>query len=326
VPQLEGQGQPYNTTQLENVAQWVLAVFRRVRPEIAAQKLAKGDAVINGGLYTVYRQQILTNETSTNSIYASPEAYQQSLQRIGARAVIPDLWLQILTRHIRWETEVVYIYGQIENPVQIMTGGYANDDYQIRQLGAASEFEYRALNDDLHLKFYSGFASGDQGVQGLTPGDQGLQPRTGSDKTVSTFRFHPDYRIDLILWRNILTRVQGAYYFSPGVAYDFTRSLEGEKLGGAASVVWSRASKPIQAPGHRADLGVELDLTLYYQSKDGSLNDDPSKLGGFFAMLQYGVLFPMSGLGYAPGQFDQNGVTPDTSTAQIVRLFLGVAY
>ena len=67
-------------------------------------------------------------------------------------------------------------------------------------------------------------------------------------------------------------------------------------------MIWSRASQFEQTPGHHRDLGVEMDLELYYQSKDGSLNDDPSKLGGFFTRLQYGVFFPLGGLDYLPGQ------------------------
>jgi hypothetical protein len=56
----------------------------------------------------------------------------------------------------------------------------------------------------------------------------------------------------------------------------------------------------MQTPGHHRDLGVEMDLQLYYQSKDGSLNDDPSKIGGFYTMLQYGVFFPLGGPGLPP--------------------------
>jgi hypothetical protein len=84
----------------------------------------------------------------------------------------------------------------------------------------------------------------------------------------------------------------------------------------------------VQTPGHKRDLGVELDAQLYYQSKDGSLNDDPTKIGGFFTMLQYGVFFPLGGLDYLPGQYSSLGASFDASrsAAQIVRLFLGVAY
>ena len=38
---------------------------------------------------------------------------------------------------------------------------------------------------------------------------------------------------------------------------------------------------------------MELNFKLYYQSKDGVLNDDPNRMGGFFTSLEYGVLFPL---------------------------------
>jgi hypothetical protein len=80
----------------------------------------------------------------------------------------------------------------------------------------------------------------------------------------------------------------------------------------------------VQTPGHARDLGIELDGRLYFQSKDGNLNDKPGKMGGFFAMLEYGVLFPLAGLGYMPVQ--KAAGAPDTSAAQIVRMYLGVLF
>lgn len=333
---LDQQGQPYNVSQYENTNQWVLTAFRRMRPEIQRAKLARGDVVVNGGLWGVYRQQLFANESVENSLSASTDQYRggiagnpQNLQRLGAKAYIGDAWLQILTKHLRWETELVYISGSIENPLGVATSQYTRDNYKVSQLGAATELEYRVLNDDLKLRFYSGYASGDQGVEGLAPGTGGLQSRNTGDKTISTYRFHPDYRVDLILFRNILSRVQGVYYFKPGVEYDFTKSLDGEKFGGRAEVIYSRASSPVQAPGNKADLGIELDVTLFYQSRDGSLNNDPHKVGGFYGMLQYGVLFPLGGLGYPAGTTiagTTGTAPPEISSAQIVRLFLGVAY
>jgi uncharacterized protein (TIGR04551 family) len=326
---VDQQGQAYNASQLENVSQWVLAIARRVRPDEAARRISRGEIVVNGGLYTVYRQQILANESTSNGLGAPLDTYQSGLTRVGAHAIIPDLWLQVLAKNFRWELEAVYINGAVENPVKVDSGSYQNDDYKIRQFGYATELEYRALNEDLHLRFSHGLATGDQGVDGLVPGNSSFQPRLlSNDKVDSTFRFNPAYRVDLILFREILTRVQGAYYFKPGIEYDFSRALDGEKFGGRAEIIWSRATKPIQTPGHQADLGVEIDLSLYYQSKDGSLNDDPTKIGGFYAMLQYGVLFPLGGLGYLPGDASRTttGVKPEISTAQTVRLFLGIAY
>ena len=61
-------------------------------------------------------------------------------------------------------------------------------------------------------------------------------------------------------------------------------------------------SEFIQTPGHARDLGIELDGKIYFQSRDGTLNDNPNKKGGFYTQLEYGVLFPLGGLGYLPVQ------------------------
>lgn len=337
------QGQPYSVASMGDVSEWMLSIWRRVKPSEAREKTSRGEVVINGGIHALYRQQLLANESSTASISAAPETFQSTttatntagLVRVGAKIFTPDLWVQVLTKHTRWESELVYVYGAIENPLGVVNGTYQKDDYKLRQLGLANEFEYRTTGEDFAFTFYSGLATGDAGVDSLNPpASGGLQPRHPGDKTISTFRFHPDYRVDLVLWRNILSRVQGAYYFKPGVEYDFEHTEKGEKIGARFDVIWSRASKPSQTPGQSADLGVEFDLTLFFQAKDGSLNDDRSKLGGFYMMGQYGFFYPLGGLGYRPGQTlpdanDPSGkarVTLDIASAQIVRLFLGIAY
>ena len=144
-------------------------------------------------------------------------------------------------------------------------------------------------------------------------------------KTISTFRFNPAYRVDLILNRNLLQRIQGTYYFKPSVEYDFMRKPSGQRLGGGAGVIWTRASDYVQTPGHARDLGIELDGRLYFQSKDGGLNDKPGRMGGFYAMLEYGVLFPLAGLGYQEAEKANLGGA-DISAAQILRLYLGVLF
>jgi len=154
-----------------------------------------------------------------------------------------------------------------------------------------------------------------------------------NDDTISTFRFHPSYRVDLILNRNVLTRVQGSYYFRPNVDYDFIRDPNGQRIGGGIAAIWTRASQFIQAPGHDRDLGIELNGRVYYQAKDGALNDVPGALGGFFTELDYGVLFPMGGLGYPPGTAadivrlqGNNPEAADTRIAQTLRWYIGVIY
>ena len=48
-------GQPYNTSNLNNVNQWGAFVARRTNPELQRLELARKDVVINGGVYAVYR-------------------------------------------------------------------------------------------------------------------------------------------------------------------------------------------------------------------------------------------------------------------------------
>jgi uncharacterized protein (TIGR04551 family) len=127
--------------------------------------------------------------------------------------------------------------------------------------------------------------------------------------------------MDLILHRNLLTRVQGTYYFRPSIGYDFLRKPNGQRLGGNVAGIWTRASEYMQAPGHTRDLGIEVNGSVYYQSKDGVLNDRAGSMGGFFTMLQYGVLFPLDGLGYP-----EKVTGGSTSAAQILRWYLGVFF
>jgi len=329
-------GQPYDTCNLCNVYEWAAWIARRTNPDLQRLSLARGDLVLNGGLYTKFRKQYIdinsTNNSTPETLNTSTNATSADFEPRQAWAVTPDLWVQLLWRKLRVEAEAAMIWGEIG----YLPGLQATpaNPIDIREFGVVTQAEYRALDDKLDLNFGFGFASGDpwannpslgQGPQGqgaLQPPSSGVQSEF-TNGPISTFRFHPDYRVDLIFFRNILTRVEGAYYFRPSVDYDFVRHSDGEKLGGGAAVIYSGASQFIQTPGHSRDLGLELDAQLYYQSKDGSLNDDPTKIGGFYAMLQYGVFFPFAGLDYL-GTFP--GIDTSLSAAQIVRLFLGIVF
>ena len=144
------------------------------------------------------------------------------------------------------------------------------------QFGLAFEAEYHLLNDQLGIYFNAGYASGDADSEGLTPASSrrglGFQsPIAGEsiDRNLTAFAFHPNYRVDLIFWRTMMRGIGSAYYFRPGLSYDFIRNSFGQLLGARADVVWSRASQPIQTWGNGPDLGVEIDAQVYYRSEDG---------------------------------------------------------
>jgi uncharacterized protein (TIGR04551 family) len=300
--------------------------MRKKSPELIRAALNKGEVVLNGGLQVQYRHQLLASDLSGGctdgaaALACPTDKTTLGFVRRDASMWMPDLWVQLLFRGFRFETEIATVQGSIANVSTVKDEKDPTKlDYKMRSWGFATEIEQMLAENKLHLGFKTGWASGDADVDSLAPGS-GFQNQNG-DHTISTFRFHPSYGLDLILYRNLLTRVQGTYYLRPSVKYDFLRDPNGQKIGGGVAAIWSRASEFMQTPGHARDLGVEVNGQLYFQSKDGSLNDDPGRMGGFFAKLEYAVLFPMSGLGYGSRE-----ASVDTNLAQALRLFLGVSF
>jgi uncharacterized protein (TIGR04551 family) len=335
-------GQPYDLAQLDDVSQYSLLIMRKKNPQLQRMALTRGEMVLNFGTYVQYRKQELAADasgacSSSNSaaIGCTDDTGGNTYVRRHAYAWTPDVWVQALYKGFRFEAEAATIQGKIDNTsVNAGTSNYltapGRNGWRLNSWGVATQMQQKLLEDRLDLSFGFGWAEGDASVDknstassegsiGLNPGDT-LQNQRG-DRTFSTFRFHPSYQVDLILHRNLLTRVQGTYYFRPSVGYDFLRKANGQRLGGNVAGIWTRASEYVQAPGHARDLGIELDGSVYFQSKDGVLNDRPGTMGGFFTMLQYGVLFPLSGLGYPAGVTGGS-----TSAAQILRWHLGVFF
>lgn len=328
----------YDLTQKDDVNQFSLTLMRKLTPELTESVLAKGNVVLNVGSYMIYRDQELANDivgdatAGANVPNASREQLAGGFSRRGAQMFVPDLWVQVLYKKFRFETEAALVVGKIDstNTVPDNRGDFRTDDARrdLLQFGFTTEFEQLLLEDKLHLEFNSGYATGDASafdpdtVGDLVPGPNETQV---ADKNITTFRFNPNYQVDLILHRYLLQRVQGTYYFRPSVAYDFIRDVAGQRAGGRAAAIWTRASERLQTPGHDYDLGIELNATLYYQSNDGALNDDPDEMGGFYTMVQYGVLFPLGGLGYQAREAQDLG-NPGTTAAQIVRWYLGVLF
>lgn len=326
-------GQAFDLGQLDDVNQYTFSVARQKSPELQRLALSRGELVLNAGLQLTYRQQLLANRPP------DPEQGPGFVRR-DAYSWVPDLWVQLLYKQFRFEVEAATIQGSIANLAVENGDGAAvaeeDDAYTLRQWGIAAELEQRLAEERLQLGFGFGWASGDADEQSLTPLNDptyaATQGQLGNDRDLETFRFNPSYRFDLILHRNLLSRVQGTYYFRPSIGYDFVREPTGTRLGGSVAAIWSRASEFVQSPGHARDLGLELNGAIYFQSKDGALNDDPSAMGGFFAKLEYGLLFPMAGLGYADEEAQlinsqlRRSNAADTSSAQILRLYLGIFF
>lgn len=325
---------PYDPAQRDDATQYMFSVARRSTAEEQSAALARGDLVLNAGAFLLYRYQLLSSDRRVaDAGGAASTAHSTDLDpylvRRRSEQWVPDVWAQLLVGKLRLEIEGAAVLGSIGNVNNGVgtgtTGAYAGANLNIAQWGATFDGEFRLLDDKLAFHLNGGFASGDSeaGNDGLGALVDSTARAPGRDGAISTFRFHPNYRVDLILWRSILRQISGAYYFRPGVSYDFIRGDFGQLLGGRVDLVYSRASAPVQTWGNSADLGVEVDASLYYRSEDG-----PEILDGFYAMAQFGLLFPMQGLGYL-----SNGSTTEVSTgnpalknAQMIRLILGVQF
>jgi uncharacterized protein (TIGR04551 family) len=311
---------PFDAVRNDDVDQMTFGVARRATPEEQEAALQRGDFVLNAGLYFVYRTQNLTTEATRNPL--NPNTNPVIFRR-GFEVFVPDVWVQFLYENLRLEAEAVMMIGTIDN---VDPARFTLSNNTVLNFGFAFEGEYHLLNNQLGIYFNTGYATGDADVEGLSGGGsspiQTQSPRTGAapDTNLSAFNFHPNYRIDLIFWRTIMRQFGSAYYFRPGVSYDFIRSSFGQLLGARADVIWSRASEPVQTWGNQADIGVEIDVQAYYRSEDG-----PDLLDGFYASLQYGVFFPLGALGYLPGTVPM-GPYQGGQTAHTLRLILGVQY
>jgi len=322
---------PYDPAQRDDATQYMFSVARRSTAEEQAAALSRGDVVLNAGAFLLYRSQLLSSDrrvgdTTEGSTGEKSTPLDPYLVRRRAEQWVPDVWAQLLVGKLRIEFEGAAVLGSIGN-IENGEGpaAYAGPNLNIAQWGATLDAEYRLLDDKLAFHFNTGFASGDSeaGNDGLGALVDSSRRAPGRDGAISTFRFHPNYRVDLILWRSIMRQISGAYYFRPGVSYDFIRGEFGQLLGGRVDLVYSRASSPVQTWGNSADLGVEIDASIYYRSEDG-----PELLDGFYAMAQFGLLFPMQGLGYlsSPTSTEITGGNPELKNAQMLRLILGVQF
>jgi uncharacterized protein (TIGR04551 family) len=314
---------PLEQSQLDDVDQFTFSAALRNTPEELAAAKERGEMVFNAGVqFALRNQDSLYSPSAAGMATATMDAPNAPLRTIDATQYTTDLWLMLRYRGLRIEGEVAWVAGEMDN----LTGMGGANQYTISQVGYALETELRLLDDRLGLYFDHGLASGDSSTEGLSSGSGQLPTDTADfvsqrsgDDTVSTFRFNPSYRVDLILWRNLMRQVTGAYYFKPGVSYDFVRTPFGQLAGARLDVIYSRAVAPLQTWGNDADLGLEIDVSLYFRTDDGPDLDD-----GFNAKLQYGVLFPMQGLNLL--KVDPTMPPGDLHTAQTLRLLLGVVF
>ena len=75
------------------------------------------------------------------------------------------------------------------------------------------------------------------------------------------FTFNRDFRVDSILFREVIGAVTNAFFFKPSYHRWLLQSGD-HKLGAGASVMAAFAMEPDGTPGRSRGLGVEVGLKL----------------------------------------------------------------
>lgn len=347
-PRTQEGGQPFDLSNRDNVTSFILAVQRRDTEQERRQKIATGQTVFNYGLHFTYRNQrfdsvntlsnAFSNSTSDGvGLGAASSSYDMVLRR--SDIFIPDLWAKVERKEFRIEAEFAAILGSINGRQMLANGDGKDQRLDVWQFGAVLQGEGKAFNGDLEVGGEIGFASGDKApgfgnyprrngggrdytVLGDTDGPQYKCDAAGcSDRTINNFRFNRDFQTDMILFRELLGGVTDSIYFKLKGKYRITQGLEV-----FASALYARAIFPSSTPGSlytdsTADLGVELNAGVRYETEDG-----------FYAQLQYGVLFPLPGFlkktdPYIQGQSTQLGGSKITlDNPQAIRGVFGIKF
>lgn len=335
-------GQPVDLSTLDDARSYILVLARRDTEQERRAKLDSGKTVFNYGLHFTYRTQ---RDDAVDSLSGPFTIDGQTLVPTAASPIwvprrgqifVPDLWARIEQKNWRIEAEAAAILGSMEN--RAITGATANAAGQnqalyVYQFGATLQAEYRFLNGDLEVGLDLGFASGDSApgfglyprrrgsANGFTaPGDidgpqfncstTGPCSGNGSDNEIRNFRFNPDYRVDMILYREILGGITDSIYLKPRAKYRITQGFDV-----FVGAIYSRAIFLTSTPGSGYEatdpsLGIELNGGVRYETEEG-----------FFGQLQYGILFPLDGFKYTAG-----GANVPLEFPQALRGMVGIRF
>lgn len=267
----------------------------RFQDELARdRRRAAGKTTVEYGAYVSHRwQNDDVPATYLPSAQPVPITSAQVMAR-GYEATALDGWARVTHPWFRVEAEYALILASIQQ-ASLIPGVLYRVPVTGRQMGAAVESEIGPADSRFVAGLDAGYASGDPSPgfgANLTassslarPGDlNGAKANPPFHTTVDNFQFHPDYFIDRILFREIIGTVTGALYARPHARVDVMRVAPGVLQASVAAIA-STAVYAENTPGGQSPLGVEIDPTLAYASRDG-----------FGIALEYAVLFPLAGL------------------------------
>lgn len=295
----------------------VTFAFLRWKDDRSRERRRKaGKSTVDFGAYASYRwQQNDIPATYLPLATPVPITASQVMYR-GYNAGAFDGWLRATVPWARIEAEAAVLVAHVDQP-SLIPGVLLNRPLSALQVGAALESEFGYPEDPINAGLDAGYASGNQApgfgtnaganAPQAQPGDLSGSQINPRQLQANAFRFHTDYRVDRILFREIIGQVTNAIYLRPHVRWNILR-LGKNALTAQVAAVASFAAQSMGAPGGKSPLGVEIDPTLSYGAVDG-----------FGAALEHAVLFPLEGL-------DNVQLGLKAQPAQLIRLRLTYSF
>lgn len=282
-------GQARDMEESDDVKQGGFAILSKpLSPaEIEARKTALLDnheAVVDWGIYGLYRSQkndlassyAASDLTLQNVIQNNVNGKPDKMQLIprGASAWAFDAWGRFekrisFSRRLVVEAEATTLFGHIDDANVI--GGQAAKSRDILMWGGALKSAFQ--NEGIGIYFDAGVASGDDtGCFGVYPvaGNSGcgLAKANGDVNTdITAFKFHKNYRVDNLLFRELVGSVTNAVYFKPTFSINAYPFYSPQQLGLDVSVLKALALDPKGTPGGDSDIGWEFDARGFLGQK-----------------------------------------------------------
>jgi uncharacterized protein (TIGR04551 family) len=269
-----------------------LSIARFNSHEAQRRTVEGGRTLLQYGLLLAYRWQDLDAPAWVQPGGLSHPYGPSAFVERGLKSFSGDLWILVHRGRLRWELEAATVLGRVADSSAI-PGIQLREATVVRQWGGLTSLAWQ-FRFPMRLRLELGLASGDPaygfgvrfapGQTSTQKGDaDGPQLRPPVDNAVDNFAFHPDYHVDLVLWRRIVGRVTDAVYVKPTIrAGPFGNAQHHVTLD--LSLIDSSSLYATTPPGQARHLGTEIDLLARYRLELG-----------FEVDLSYGILVPGAG-------------------------------
>lgn len=296
-----------------NVSSFTFALMN-VKDALSRERRRKaGRWTVEYGAYLSYRWQKNDQPSAYLSTTQAASVGPASVMERGFRAGVGDAWVWLQTPLVRVEAEAAVVLAESKQ-ASLLPGVLLRDEVYSFQTGAALEVQVGTDDTTFAGGLDTGFASGDpapgfgaypQAGVTATPGElDAPQVDVPRDVRADNFRFNANYRIDRILFAEIVGTLTDAFYLRPWGRATLL-SFSSSRLRLRADGTFTRAIYASSTPGGDSSLGLELHAALSWDSKDG-----------FDVLAEYAVLFPFAG-------FDNPAQQLTAQPAQLARVRLG---